>query len=574
MTDIIRITRQELYKKVWEIPTTTLAKEYGISDSAIVKICRRHNIPKPGLGDWTCMRRGIHVEKAILPNPDSNPEICINSQLPTLIRKDAPFTNIFKRALAYEASASRIEVGNNRTQNPFIKDSRQYLRAGKPNEVGRVEPRKDECLNILVSPASINRALNIMDALINALDNRGMNIALILDGKEGTFVNICGEFVSIRMLEMLLITPKEKGERKPKYYDYKPCTLSDWQATTRPSGRLVLSLDTLRYTGGTMLRKNWRDGSKQKIEDSLNEVIIALIKAAYAQRIQRTNWTESSAKRDAESQKGKIREILDKQIKEKDAKLFSAIENWEESLRIRAFVAEAGKISVQRGLPNEQLNLVNRWITWASQKADNLDPFSTVNIGKLGNAANDTEGYTYLRTAVPNDDENINKLLGKAFVRSVTTENEVGQLLSDIRKNDLFDSELSIVAMHNTELIGYILLCNVGIKNRPGVCGVAVTVLYIDPVFQRKGVGTFLMTTIIKRSRELHKAFIVAPGCSAFFLKSGFTFIQNQKPTNEPARKLVKLIISSDCGDISADNIDFPEGLQLLPYWLQQSVAT
>lgn len=35
------LSREALYIKVWETPTVKLAKEFGISDVAIGKMCRR-----------------------------------------------------------------------------------------------------------------------------------------------------------------------------------------------------------------------------------------------------------------------------------------------------------------------------------------------------------------------------------------------------------------------------------------------------------------------------------------------------------------------------------------------------
>ena len=45
-------TRQELYNLVWREPLRTLAKTLHISDVRLAKICRRANIPLPGLGYW------------------------------------------------------------------------------------------------------------------------------------------------------------------------------------------------------------------------------------------------------------------------------------------------------------------------------------------------------------------------------------------------------------------------------------------------------------------------------------------------------------------------------------------
>ena len=45
-------TKDILSKEIWELPTTTLAKKYGVSDNAIAKWCKVYQISKPPRGYW------------------------------------------------------------------------------------------------------------------------------------------------------------------------------------------------------------------------------------------------------------------------------------------------------------------------------------------------------------------------------------------------------------------------------------------------------------------------------------------------------------------------------------------
>jgi hypothetical protein len=47
-----RYDREDLYEKVWSAPMTTVAKEFGVSDVALAKTCRKLHIPVPGRGYW------------------------------------------------------------------------------------------------------------------------------------------------------------------------------------------------------------------------------------------------------------------------------------------------------------------------------------------------------------------------------------------------------------------------------------------------------------------------------------------------------------------------------------------
>jgi hypothetical protein len=41
-----------MHQMVWVMPTTHIAREYGVSDKAIEKFCKKHQIQKPGRGYW------------------------------------------------------------------------------------------------------------------------------------------------------------------------------------------------------------------------------------------------------------------------------------------------------------------------------------------------------------------------------------------------------------------------------------------------------------------------------------------------------------------------------------------
>lgn len=49
---VSRPTKEYLEKAVWEKPTCQIAKDFGVSDTAIKKWCKRYKIDKPGRGYW------------------------------------------------------------------------------------------------------------------------------------------------------------------------------------------------------------------------------------------------------------------------------------------------------------------------------------------------------------------------------------------------------------------------------------------------------------------------------------------------------------------------------------------
>jgi len=52
------ITKEELQKIVWEMPSTQIAAMYGVSDKAVEKRCKKLGIEKPPRGYWAKKRSG------------------------------------------------------------------------------------------------------------------------------------------------------------------------------------------------------------------------------------------------------------------------------------------------------------------------------------------------------------------------------------------------------------------------------------------------------------------------------------------------------------------------------------
>lgn len=53
-----RISREALFALVWERPATEVARELGISDVTLGKLCRRLQVPKPPRGYWARVKSG------------------------------------------------------------------------------------------------------------------------------------------------------------------------------------------------------------------------------------------------------------------------------------------------------------------------------------------------------------------------------------------------------------------------------------------------------------------------------------------------------------------------------------
>jgi hypothetical protein len=60
--------------------------------------------------------------------------------------------------------------------HPLVRRAQKLLSRAKPDTDGLVSCRAEQCLDITVSPAMLDRALRIMDTLLKACASRGLRV--------------------------------------------------------------------------------------------------------------------------------------------------------------------------------------------------------------------------------------------------------------------------------------------------------------------------------------------------------------------------------------------------------------
>ena len=72
--DPLTLSRQDLYELVWSKPISDLAKDFGLSDVALAKRCRKLGIPVPGRGYWARVSAGQSPRRSPLkPREEARP---------------------------------------------------------------------------------------------------------------------------------------------------------------------------------------------------------------------------------------------------------------------------------------------------------------------------------------------------------------------------------------------------------------------------------------------------------------------------------------------------------------------
>lgn len=366
------ITRKALYDQVWSEAMSNLAKRYGLSDVGLAKICKKHEIPRPSLGYWAKRQSGKEPPQTPLPNPDKDWEITIrtpsNREGPTVPRSAAD------QSQASENKQIRIEVAETlRGAHELVSQANQQLQSAETDQYGLIVRPKDAVLGITVSKPSLRRSLRIMDALLKGLERLGYHVT------SGPTVEIRDVCVTFRLTESLR-TEKEEPQDHDLEGEYR-FGHSRFNQKRVPSGLLTIEIEGAGYWFRGH-RHVWRDTPKRRLEDLLGKVAAGLVDFAAHRKEQ---LLEEERRRREEQERERQRQEQARLLAEKRQRfkaerarvdaLLQQANNWKQSQELRDYIeAQRQKHVTNLGTVEPESDFA-RWLEWANQQADRLDPF-------------------------------------------------------------------------------------------------------------------------------------------------------------------------------------------------------
>src|SRR3984957_7404728 len=354
----IRLTRAELYEKVWATPVRTLAKGFGMSDVGLAKICRKHDIPVPPLGYWRKTETGHKAVPPPLPAAKNGPEtldIYVRERLaPELARLAAePAPEI---AIPLELS------------HALVVRTEKLLAQGKETEKKLIVPKNGVSPHLLVSREQIPRSLRIMNALFLALEERGQSVSWSKEEEAALTLAVDGEAVRFCVLEITesvrhVLTPNEQKHpwMAPKW-DYKL------------TGKLQFRVDNLPYSAG--IRGTWSDGKCQRLEKCIGDFIIGLRVAAAAIKKNRQETEERERRWEEERKQKEEQRRKAAEHKRKAEFVTELMRNRQEAENVRTFVKALAECAGKLELSSEEKDDIQQVVDWKTKNADFLDPLS------------------------------------------------------------------------------------------------------------------------------------------------------------------------------------------------------
>lgn len=368
--------REELYEKVWSKPVVKVAEEYGVSDVAIAKVCRKLSVPVPGRGYWAKKEHGHTVNRKPLPKlaqavvvTRSIPSVVESAQKGPVVHKDdeAEFAQIDQWVVD---SSFAFLTSPKALRHPLIVATRSALREGGADDRKiHHPPYRSRSLNIRVGKDNVARALEFMASLIARAESHNAKIAIIdADSRQpSTVFEAYGERVEFKIHE----TAKQKfpEESKTRQPDYSVPRFGGKRVEYTPTGKMIFEISTY----GLGLRHNWKEG-KHSLAEYHSEIVATLFKVTV---LRRRETLRREAERKAQERRNQELALLKRRIEEEEKRvkrLEDDAENWYKAKRVRQYVLEVveekKKLGEEIG-PDTPLGI---WVAWALQQADRMDP--------------------------------------------------------------------------------------------------------------------------------------------------------------------------------------------------------
>lgn len=285
---------------VWSKPLQTLAKEFGISDVGLSKICRRHDINTPPQGHWTLVQMGRSPPVAALAvsaAASADQKISISpsqARTPLAAREE-----IAQMKEAPPAPPPDLPKKPTAALHPVLVATVGALRAASPDRSGTIAAKEEGCLTFLLNIEDAERLIAFLDGLLAALVGRGVEMFVKtgrLNARRG------GDDITFTLKgksETRIYHPTETeraAEEARKRNNARRYSGNAWDTPYQPpvyperhtvfTGQYSLVVET--YVHG--VRKTWADAKTQTLESMFHEIVVGIdscLVAAKAQREER-----------------------------------------------------------------------------------------------------------------------------------------------------------------------------------------------------------------------------------------------------------------------------------------------
>jgi len=377
-------SRVELFDLVWSKPMTHLAKELGLSDVGLRKICVKFGIPLPPRGHWSRLQFGKQDPRPELPFVNNNPQIRLPDEataasreqislmrklakkaeqaIEPVLREPQQFKDI-RCIKTYQAILERIKYLEKRTGQSYeeYKEGRRSFPPKKVYDLAFFSSLEDQ-IPIIATVDNALRAVAIADVVIEQLALRGIDVELrsVRDSRICEMRAVKGD----QYYELRFWEPSTKATRSSALTSLERL-FTDYSyggdSIMLPRHILTIEFDS-RYKASVKL--------EQQIDRIVEKIELKLVQKA-KEHLEHLAW-----KRDYD-RKLAIRQHNKRVAKDRERQLERAIAesvNFEKSQQLKLYLKQLS-LAIEK-LPAEQKAFGLAWLRIVREQRKDLNPIA------------------------------------------------------------------------------------------------------------------------------------------------------------------------------------------------------
>ncbi len=321
------LTRNDLYELVWQRPIIKVAKEYGLSDRGLSKLCERYGIPVPPRGYWSKIQNGHKAKIPQLISLDSKVDkrIVIASNVK---RNSNKLPDNLKDAITAEKQAkNKILVPES------ISNYHSIIAQWNKNDL----KKQVSCLE--------KRRRKIFSVLLDALESRGFWLEENTSLKGQLIVNYQQSSISFSI-----------NQHIKRSYEFLN---GSKKATNEATQNLVLKI----YSSDGIIIKTFAESTEVPFENTLNNIVAYIIKKLWNEQKEYLERQDKLVKSQQDQQIKVDEEALELQrIRDLERRL----KNWLYANQIKEYV-----VFVQQSSGED----TSAWCEWALRYVEKIVRF-------------------------------------------------------------------------------------------------------------------------------------------------------------------------------------------------------
>ena len=364
----VTVSREELYKQVWETPMSHLAQTYGISGNGLAKVCDRLKVPYPPRGYWAKKAAGKKVIQYRLPErEESTPKSATITPTPRPAPPPEVPPEVQRQVDAAKSRAGSVVVPARLVQpHPVIAG---WLRE-REEDRERARRERDPWLRNMAPPdwtASERRRHRILDALFKAAERQGIRIKQ--PDRFTVYLEASGERIDFKLREKQRQVRVQKSPEEMKRLLPGEKT---WRQELQPTGLLSFSIETYLPA---LPRRTWNDTTDQPLEEQLGDFLAGLLLAG-PMLVQQRREREEAEQRRREEERRRYEAAERKRLDDNRWRRFVELAaRWRQTDEARRFLTALEQYPDAPGrLANG--DSVSDWLAWAEARLAAFDPLA------------------------------------------------------------------------------------------------------------------------------------------------------------------------------------------------------